>query len=457
MQIKTADGKPSKVLKLFGRHIATDSRDVRPGGAFVALEGEKTDGHNYIKQALDNGAELIVVRTGKRPEYLSEDLCIELARPETDLAIIAGFYLLDVKSDKKLKDIIAVTGSVGKTTTRETINKILSKKFKVHSAENSFNTRIGCMATVLAMPQDAEILLMEFGANHPEEIADLAALFPPTTAIITQVAPVHLEGFKNIQGVLNAKMEITQSKGLKKFLYNADNELLKDAALNLKLDREFKKYAVGNNSADFKIKNTRFDFDLKSGMPLLKFKLNKNEIQAAVWGEHNAYALAFAAAVGNLAGISPEECAEILRGFEPLDGRGKIYKLNNLNNDILIDDAYNANPASMRASLETFIKIDALNFKKIAVLGEMREMGDESVKYHAGLNDLINKIDVAVLVGETWPKAIKPREGVYFVESWQDALKIINNNYNNAQGRFILVKGSHGTELGNLVNEFVNN
>lgn len=438
--------------KIFGRHIATDSREVRPHGVFVALEGEKTDGHNYIAQALKNGADLIVVRTGKIPENLDKNLFIELDNPEIDLANLASEYL----SNKNLKEIIAITGSVGKTTTREAIKKVLSKKFKVHAAEHSFNTRIGCTATALAMPEDTEILLLEFGANHPGEIAELTELFKPTTAVITQVAPVHLEGFKSIEGVLSAKMEIARSPALKKFLYNSDNELLKNAAL--KLSEKIEKFAIGHDYADFQIKNTGFDFDLNSGMPLLKFELNNSKFAAALWGEHNVYPLSFAAAVGILNGMSADECAEILRDFEPLNGRGKIHKLSK--NIFLIDDAYNANPASMRASLETFVNIDAENFNKIAILGEMREMGDERVKYHAGLGDLINQVDTAILVGGTWPEAIqiKPRDKLYFAETWQDALKILNdlNDNDNLAEKFILAKGSLSVGLLNIVNDLIN-
>ena len=191
-----------------------------------------------------------------------------------------------------------------------------------------------------------------------------------------------------------------------------------------------------------------FNFDDKSGMPLLKFKLNNSEIAAAVWGEHNAYPLSFAAALGEILGVN--NFAENLNKFAPLDGRGRIYKLNNL---ILIDDAYNANPASMRASLETFININC-EFKKLAVLGEMREMGSDAVKYHTELEELFNKLDLIILVGKLWREAVRERENILFAADWRGALEIINNKINNKY--MALLKGSNSIGLQNIARELIN-
>ena len=153
----------------FPRHVATDSRDVKRGGAFVALEGERTDGHRYIPQALENGASLMVVRRGKRP---ADPLvpCVELEDPERDLARLASEYLRRVEP----REVVAVTGSVEKTTTREALRRVLETRFRVHSATRSLNTRIGCTATVLAMPSDAELLSMLSKTNEASKSLDAA-------------------------------------------------------------------------------------------------------------------------------------------------------------------------------------------------------------------------------------------------------------------------------------------
>ncbi|MBQ3586249.1 MAG: UDP-N-acetylmuramoyl-tripeptide--D-alanyl-D-alanine ligase, partial [Synergistaceae bacterium] len=173
------DNVPENFARMeFPNHLATDSRDVEKGGAFVALEGEKTDGHNYIPQAVSNGAGLVIVRKGKNPGGLSVPV-IELENPERDLASIASRKL----KAHDLKDIIGITGSVGKTTTRAALQKVLSPRFKVHAPERSFNTLIGCTATIMAMPKETEILILEFGANKPGEISELTEYFPPSIVI----------------------------------------------------------------------------------------------------------------------------------------------------------------------------------------------------------------------------------------------------------------------------------
>ena len=163
---------PEKISGLeFPSHLATDSRDVIEGGAFVALEGEKTDGHNYINQAVENGAALLIVRKGKNPGV--DVPTIELDDPERDLERLASKKLNFHAEENNLQEVIAITGSVGKTTTRAALQLVLKNKFKIHAPERSFNTLIGCTATIMAMPLDTEILILEFGANKPGEIREL--------------------------------------------------------------------------------------------------------------------------------------------------------------------------------------------------------------------------------------------------------------------------------------------
>lgn len=427
----------------FPRHVATDSRDVERGGAFVALEGERTDGHRYIARAVENGAALIVARRGKRPQDLPVP-CVELEEPERDLARLASEYLRRVAPG----EVVAVTGSVGKTTTREALRRVLETRFRVHSADRSLNTRIGCTATVLAMPPGTELLLLEFGANKAGEIAELAALFPPTTAVVTQVAPVHLEGFLSVEGVLRAKMEITRSARLRRFLYNFDNPPLREAAGELS---GVSTASVGSErGADFLVEAPRFA--LEGALPVLAFRLRgggeETLVRAALWGCHLALPLAFAVAVGRLLGLSLEDGASALQGFGGIGGRGRVLPAAG-RKGFVVDDAYNANPLSMRSSLETFISLQ-VEGPKMAVLGEMREMGPEAARYHRDLEPLIEGLDEVVLVGEIWFEALKGRErrpGCRFVRSWDEALEAAQA----AGWTAILVKGSNSLELERVV------
>ena len=427
----------------FPAHLATDSRDVIPGGAFVALEGEKTDGHKYIPQVVANGAGLVIVREGKKPEGLSIPV-IELENPERDLAEIASRKL----QAHNLQEVIGITGSVGKTTTRAALQKVLSPHFTLHAPERSYNTLIGCTATIMAMPLETQIAILEFGANKPGEIKELTQYFPPTIAILTAVAPVHLEGFGSVEGVLAEKLEITHTPLISKIIFNNDNPYLSEAFKYV-----VKSMGVGEwKDSDFVLAVDRSEYSL----PALSFVLSHRVSQeiarftANIWGKHNAMPLALAAAVGHELGISLQESSEALADFQALEGRGRVVILDN-GHKFLVDDAYNANPASMRASLETFSKVVCAG--KIAVLGEMRELGENEVQYHADLGDLLENIDGVIMVGEIWREAFPDNNSYIFVKDWQEALKAVREIENAREIQGVLVKGSHSIGLENVVRE----
>ncbi len=432
------DLSPEIAALEYPAHTATDSRNVRPGGAFVALEGEKTDGHKFIAQALENGAKLIIVRKSNPNRNFANPSnipVIELDDPEHDLEKFASERLRKFP----VKEIIAITGSVGKTTTRTALEQVLKSRFKIHAPEKSFNTMISCAATILSMPLETEILLLEFGANKPGEIRELTEFFSPTIAILTAIAPVHLEGFKTLDGVLREKLEITRSKNIREIVFNSDIDSL----------RFLGHVSVGSREdSDFRIV---FD-NSKFALPSLAFELQNSgetaKFMADVWGKHVAMPLSLAAAAGKILGINLSESAEILRNYQAMDGRGRIVFLSR--ERFLIDDAYNANPMSMRASLETFAEIDAP--AKLAILGEMREMGEEAAKYHAELGNLIREIDHVILVGKIWREAFgDDLRNAEFVEDWQQALEFTREKLDSGNVSGILVKGSNSIKLSEIV------
>ncbi len=423
---------------VFPSHLATDSRNVIKNGAFVALEGAKTDGHNFIKQALENGASLLIIKEGKNiidvPEHIP---VIKLKDPEKDLARLASLRLKNYCPE----NVIAITGSVGKTSTRAALEKVLSTELKTHSPEKSFNTLIGCTATILAMDLDTQALILEFGANKPGEIEELTNYFAPSTVILTSVNPVHLEGFKSVEGVLNEKLKITASKNLQRIIFNNDNELLHNALI-----KNSHAKSVGQNSnSDYVI---NFD-EAKFELPALKFNIthaNKTlSLKANVWGEHMSYPLSLAVATGVELGLRFEKCVSALNNFEALGGRGRIIFYDD-NQKFLIDDAYNANPASMSASLKTFNVIDCEN--KVAVLGEMRELGNDEIKFHAELFPLLKNIEHVILTGKLWREAFANLENHFeFVDTWPEALELVKR----ISWRGLLVKGSNSIGLSNIV------
>ena len=433
---------PEKISELeFPSHLATDSRDVIEGGAFVALEGEKTDGHKYIPQAIKNGASLIIVRKGKIPDNINVPV-IELENPERDLALLASKKL----QAHNLNEVIAITGSVGKTTTRHALELVLSSKFKIHAPVRSFNTLIGCTSTILAMPLETEILILEFGANKPGEIKELREYFPPTVAILTAVAPVHLEGFGDVEGVLKEKLEIINSPLITSIVFNNDNEYLSDSFKYV-----VKSMGVGENKdSDFVISHDTSEYK----MPSLSFVIAHRPTQeiarftANIWGKHNALPLALAAATGHELGLSLQECSDAIKDFEAMPGRGKIIMLDD--EKFVVDDSYNANPASMKASLETFAEVKT-DGEKIAVLGEMKELGENSAEFHKDLEKLFENFEHVILTGEIWPEAVEKK--YIFVKTWQEALEALKKIMAENKWQGILVKGSHSIGLENIVED----
>ena len=430
----------------FPAHVASDGRDVRPGGVFVALEGARTDGHRHIGQALERKAGLIVVRRGKRPSSLPVP-CIELDDPERELGEVASRYMRYAAP----AEVVAVTGSVGKTTTREAIRKTLEGSFVLHAAERSLNTVIGCSSTILTMPLKTKLLLLEFGANSMGEIRNLVRLFPPTVALVTQVAPVHLEGFGSLQGVLKAKMEIAESENLKYFVYDGDNPLLRDAAGNLAA--RVKAFGVGKEKGEYRVKNPMFH--MEKNLPTLSFDLEFRRetvfFRSSVWGEKLSMPVAMGAAVGNILGLGLESCANALSSFTGLKGRGRVLSLSASDRHrFVVDDAYNSNPVSMRSSLETYLSLKIAD-RKYAILADMKELGEDEIRYHEDLLPLIERLDGVIFVGQNWKRVAAScgKKKWRFVDKWSQAAELLTAD-KNWEG--LLIKGSNSFCLEELVN-----
>ena len=206
---------------------------------------------------------------------------------------------------------------------------------------------------------------------------------------------------------------------------------------------------MGTGDVDFQIQDTHFE--MRDGLPTLAFHLKRKkdgklvEFCAGVWGAHMARPLAFAAALGNLLGMSLEDCAETLRGFQALPGRGRVLPLKD--GRFVVDDAYNANPLSMRASLETFVTLSMKREEKVAALGEMRELGPDAARYHRDLEPLLDSVGNVILIGGLWREALPDRPGCFFVVDWQEALELVKG----MEWRGLLAKGSNSLGLQNVV------
>ena len=429
------------------RGISTDSRTIKPGYLFWCLKGERFDGHDFWREAIDKGAKGLVISRfpkGFRVEDLPKTISVIFVK-DTLIALgdLANFWR------RKLNiPIIAITGSCGKTTTKEMTCAIVSNFWKCGKTPKNFNNLIGVPLAILSFKEgDVEVGIVELGTNAPGEIARLAEIVEPQIGIITCVAPSHLEGLGSEEGILKEKLSLfekVKEDGI--LVYNRDQEVLVKAVEKF----PHKKIAFGNSlEADVGFIVESVDQDEVK----VKFKVKEveREIELPNIGIHNLYNLS-AGIAGSLAlGIEPEKILEVVPNIE-LYTRSSVYKLGKV---LLIDDAYNANPFSIKAALN-YIK----NFKdfpkKLAILGDMKELGKFSQSLHEEIGKLVSEfVDEAWFVGEEAKfylngyNSSKPYK--YFKTSEECAEFIEANKEVFNEEMLVLVKGSRAVQLEKVV------
>ncbi len=379
--------------------ISIDTRTLKSGDAFFAIQGETLDGHDFATAAMAAGAGVLVVAEHKLPS-LGRLNVAKIVVPDVLKALeLAG---IAARARSKAK-IIAVTGSAGKTSTKEALRHALSASGKVHASDKSFNNHWGVPLTLSRLPQDADYAIFEIGMNHPGEIRPLVKMVEPHVAIVTLIAAAHLGFFKNLDEIAAAKAEIFEGVvpgGAA--LLNHDDQRWKLLARFAKSAGVERVLGFGEHErSDFKLIRCEADGD---GSTIVA-KINGRNIEARIGapGRHvvqNALAVLGAA---ELVGADVSKAAAALATLTPESGRGRRHELavpgGVLN---LIDESYNANPASMRAALDL---LDAApvhgSGRRIAVLGDMLELGDHAARLHAGLAELIEarRIDLVLLAG----------------------------------------------------------
>ncbi len=428
-------------------NISTDTRSIKKGDLFIALKGKNFDGHNFLHEAFLKGAVAAIVSEGK---YKNFPLVIVQDTLKA-LHDMASYYIRNVLVDAK---VIAITGSVGKTTTKDMLHTVLSQYGVSHANEGNLNNNIGLPLTILKAPKNCQYLILEMGMNKAGEIKELSKISNPNIAVITNIEPAHTENFSSLFDVAQAKLEI---------LYGMKN----NGTLILNRDNKYYDYLsshANRNVISFgKDKNTEvclLDLIRNDDGLNLKIRLSDNQTMNCnlrVQGEHFAYSLLVAAAVVQSLGLDLSKLPLALKNFSVTKGRGNIHKVKYNRKYIhLIDDSYNASPASMKTAIKTLSTYS--NQRKVALLGDMLELGDESIKFHTDLVKVIteNNVDKVYTVGkfmlelhEFLPDNIR---GTHFNDSNQlksDLANIIQNN------DAILVKGSRGMKMDLIVREFV--
>jgi UDP-N-acetylmuramoyl-tripeptide--D-alanyl-D-alanine ligase len=435
------------------QNFAADSRSVKEGGGFIAAAGARDDGHNYIKNAIGNGAACVILKREFYEAHAEALSDLETMFIAAEDAVASAAKLARAWLDEVSPRAIGITGSVGKTTTREFLNKALKSRFRTHSAVKSYNTLIGAAMSVLAMPGDAEILVLELGANHPGEITALIERFPVTHGVITEVSDAHLEGFGSIEGVLAAKMEITESGKLEYLSYNSDNDLLSSAVVKMpngeKVRKDgIKQVGVGYSNSNIRISDVRQSVG-EDLTPVLSLSLSENDrkvfCEAPVFGKQHAKNIAFAYAAAIQMGMTDEDFGLSASNFRVPPGRGVIVR--GRNGCILIDETYNANPSSVSHAIKNVLEMEPRgDLKRVAILGGMRELGTESGRLHDVVLSRAALLDETYLIGSEWNGTSKKYESVKGV--WKSADDFIADlGHDFAERAVILIKGSRFYEM----------
>lgn len=439
------------VLDTEVKSITIDSRKISEGGLFIAIKGERSDGHDYINQCFEAGA-LCVVSEKELPDCAKPYIQVESTLQA--LKDLATFYrsMLDVK-------VVGITGSVGKTSTKETIYSVLSTKYKVLKTLGNFNNEIGLPLTVFRIEEDDEIAVLEMGISDFGEMSRLSAIAKPDVCVITNVGLCHLENLKSRDGILKAKTEIFNSMNPDgTVILNGDDDKL--VSVNQVNGKRPMFFGISNKEGIYadNVKSLGLD---GSSFTIHGVKTSDNystfDITVPVPGHHMVYNALAAATVGSIFGLSSLEIERGIKDLKTIAGRNNIIKDNGFT---IIDDCYNANPVSMKASIDV---LDIAIGRKVAILGDMFELGtnEKQMHYDVGMYFATKNIDILITVGslsknialgakayyESNYNAFESK--IYTFDTKQDLLKnigqILLKNDN------ILVKASHGMEFPEII------
>ena len=411
------------LYNIYSQHylVDTDSRKIRKNSIYFALKGENFNGNIFAEEAISKGALYSIVDEKK---YATKNTIILVKDVLETLQNLAKYHR------KKLNiPIIGLTGSNGKTTTKELVNVVLETQFKTTATVGNLNNHIGVPLTILSMTPKTEIGIVEMGANHHKEIEFLCSISNPDFGYITNFGKAHLEGFGSIEGVIEAKSELYE--------YLKNNH--KTAFVNINDAIQVKKTKNSNiillsNSVQFINAN-----------PFVKIQFENQIIQTNLIGNYNFSNISAAITIGHHFKITNENIKKALEKYQPTNNRSQI--ITTKNNNTIILDAYNANPTSMKAALDNFsaIKSDA----KTVILGDMFELGKESLQEHQFINDYCKEVGLkdVLLIGNLFNKTTTLFTTFQSVDLLQKYLET-----KTFQNQHILIKGSRGMALERILN-----
>jgi UDP-N-acetylmuramoyl-tripeptide--D-alanyl-D-alanine ligase len=431
--------------QVFVDRISTDSRTLKRGELFVALHGENFDGHNFVEAAAKAGAVGAIVDfnwKGKVPEPF------KLIRVKDTLQ---AYQKLAANYRKSLSlKVVAITGSNGKTSTKDFAASVLARRFCVTKTEGNFNNHIGLPRTILEATSEDEVAVWEIGMNHPGEVAVLAKLAAPDVAVITNIGLAHIEFMGSRDKIANEKgalVETVDAEGT--VILNADDPFTKSISVRARARVILAGTAAGTiRASEITQSGSGTDFTILEGA-------HRCRAQLPVPGLHMVQNAMLAVAVGRVFGLSLEDCAAGLVAAPLTKARLQIKEIGGVQ---FIDDSYNANPDSMRAALRTLVELD-VDGKRIAVLGEMRELGDESERGHREVGETAAalKVDHLVTIGNVAAAIAEAAEHAGLkksvaVGSTSEAADLLSEIA--APGDLVLIKGSRAARTEEVIERF---
>ncbi|RZP08038.1 MAG: UDP-N-acetylmuramoyl-tripeptide--D-alanyl-D-alanine ligase [Flavobacteriales bacterium] len=406
--------------------VSTDTRLINKGSIFFALKGENFDGNKFAEEAIKSGASYAVIDD----QSLNNPKFIKVKNVLKSLQDLSKFHRSKLLKTK----IIALTGSNGKTTTKELISEVLKKKYKIISTIGNLNNHIGVPLTLLRIKQNTEIAIVEMGANHLNEIKLLTDLINPDFGLITNFGKAHLEGFGSIEGVIKGKSELYD------FLIKND----KKAFINN--DDYIQNQFIGNKISFSKEDKSNYIFKEVKDTNYAGLNYNDFIVDSKLTGNYNYHNIAFATSIGLYFNISIEKIKEAISNYIPSNNRSQIIKKNN---KLIILDAYNANPTSMISAINSLIKKQG---NKSVILGDMFELGNQSEKEHHDLIDFCvkNNFENIFLIGNEFFKQKDKFEIPFFYKTKDELNKHIKKF--PITSKYILIKGSRVMRMENLIN-----